>query len=56
MRLELNDEEERTFRELLRDYLPGLQREIARTDARDFRHELVKREDLIERLLAELGK
>jgi hypothetical protein len=51
MRLDLTDDETRIFRQFLHDYLPTLRREIARTDARDFRHELVKRQDLCERLL-----
>ena len=55
MRLELTDEETTTLRSLLRNYLPDLRREVAGTDARDLRHELVMRQDLCERLLARLG-
>ena len=55
MRLELTNEDETLLRQLIHDYLPELRREIARTEARDFRHELVKREELCERLLSQLG-
>lgn len=51
MMLDLTDEETRTLRQLLHDYLPELRLEVARTDARDFRRDLVKRQDLCERLL-----
>ena len=54
MRIELTPDETTVFRTLLHDYLPELRREVARTDARAFRHELVKRQDLCERLLEEL--
>ena len=56
MRLELTEEETTTLRSLLRNYLPDLRREVAGTDARDLRHELVMRQDLCERLLARLGE
>jgi hypothetical protein len=56
MRLELTEEETATLRALLRNYLPDLRREVAATDARDMRHELVMRQDLCERLLAQLGE
>jgi hypothetical protein len=56
MQLSLNEEEARTLRELLHDYLPELRMEVARTDARDFRHELIKRQDLCERLLDDLER
>jgi hypothetical protein len=56
MQLTLNDEEGRTLRNLLNAYLPELHREAARTSlaARDLRHELTRREELVERLLLEL--
>ncbi len=54
MQLDLTDDEANTLRELLRNYLPDLRREVARTDAVDFRHELVKRLNLCESLLARL--
>jgi hypothetical protein len=56
MRLELTEEDTATLRALLRNYLPDLRREVAATDARDMRHELVMRQDLCERLLAQLGE
>lgn len=58
MQLTLSDEEARTLRHLLHDYLPDLRREAAGTDiaARELRHELVKREELCERLLAGLER
>lgn len=56
MTLQLSPEEANIFRALLHDYLPALRREVARTDDHDFRHELVKRQDLCERLLADLEK
>lgn len=51
MQLSLNEDETRTLRVLLHDYLPELRREVARTEVRDFRHELLKRQELCERLL-----
>ena len=56
MRLDLTEEDTATLRALLRNYLPDLRREVAGTDARELRHELVKRQDLCERLLARLGE
>jgi hypothetical protein len=54
MRLELTDRESELLRELLHDYLPALQREVARTDKHALRHELVERQELVERLLSRL--
>jgi hypothetical protein len=51
MQLSLNEDETRTLRVLLHDYLPELRREVARTEVREFRHELLKRQELCERLL-----
>ena len=56
MQLNLTDEETRTLSILLHAHLPGLRREVARTDARDFRHELVKQQDLCERLIEVLDR
>ena len=39
---------------LLRDCIPDLKREIARADDRHFRHQLVQREELCERLISRL--
>ena len=55
MRLELTNEDARTLRALLHDYLPTLRNEVARTEARDFRHEMIRRQEVCERVLAELG-
>jgi len=48
------EREAELLRELLRDYLPGLRREAARTDKHSLRHELVERENLVEHLLDRL--
>lgn len=56
MELVLSDDDARTLRDLLRDHVRELQLEVARTEARDFRHILVLRRDLIERLLARLDR
>ena len=56
MQLNLSDEEAGTLRALLSDYLPQLRMEVARTEARDFRHALLKRQDLCERILAALER
>jgi hypothetical protein len=54
MQLELTLDEARTLQALLRDALPDLRREVARTKAHDFRHELVQRQEVCERLVARL--
>jgi len=51
MQIDLSDDEWHTLRLLLRDYVPQLRREVARTDAHEFRHELVKRQEVCEHLL-----
>jgi hypothetical protein len=55
MQLTLSDDETAILRDLLADYLPALRREVARTDAHDFRHLLVLRQDLAEQLVDQLG-
>lgn len=53
MQLQLTDQETRVLHDMLHDYLPALKREVARTDAKEFRRLLIQREDLAERLLEE---
>jgi hypothetical protein len=54
MHVDLTAEEAATLKELLTDCIPDLKREIARADDRHFRHQLVEREELCERLIARL--
>ncbi len=56
MQLDLTDDDARTLRAVFHDYLPGLRMEVARTDARDFRHEMEKRLEVCERLLEQLER
>jgi hypothetical protein len=51
MQIELTDEEAHTLRLLLDDYLPQLRREVARTEQREFRHQMVKRQEVCERVV-----
>jgi hypothetical protein len=55
MQLQLTDQESQHLHDLLHDYLPALRREVARTDSKSFRHMLVQRLDLAERVLGELA-
>ena len=54
MHVDLTAEEAAMLKGLLRDTLPDLKREIARTDNHGFRHELAQREEFCERLIARL--
>jgi len=54
MMLELPQEDAQRLRQLLQDYLPDLRREMARTDEKTLRHELVLRVELCERVVAQL--
>ncbi len=54
MQLDLNATDGLLLRDLLHDYLPELRREVARTEVRELRHELVQRQELCERLLGQL--
>lgn len=54
MHVDLTTEEAAALKGLLRDCIPDLKREIARTDDRKFRHELVQREELCERIILRL--
>lgn len=56
MLLNLSDHDTSTLRELLADYLPELRMEVARTERREYRHRLVDRQDLVERLLDQLAE
>jgi len=56
MVLTLADNDARTLRDFLRDHMDALKFEVARTEAKDFRHALLARQDLIERLLALLDR
>jgi hypothetical protein len=51
MQIDLSEAEWHTLRQVLEDYLPQLRREVVRTDAAEFRHELVRREEVCEHLL-----
>jgi hypothetical protein len=55
MILELTHDDTQMLRELLQDYLPEIKREVARTDVKTLRHELVLRQELVERLLERLA-
>jgi hypothetical protein len=54
MHVDLTTEEASRLKEVLRDCVTQLNREITRTEDRQFRHELVQREELCERLIARL--
>jgi hypothetical protein len=54
MHVDLTAEEAATLKGLLSDCIPDLKREIARADDRSFRHQLVQRQELCERLIARL--
>jgi hypothetical protein len=55
MQLLLSDDETVLLRDLLADYLPALEREAARTEQHELRHLMVQRQDLVERLIEQLG-
>jgi hypothetical protein len=55
MQLVLSEDETVLLRDLLADYLPALKREVARTERHELRHLLVQRQDLVERVLEQLG-
>jgi hypothetical protein len=54
MHVDLSSEDAATLKGLLSDCIPDLKREIARADDRSFRHQLVQREELCERLITRL--
>ncbi len=55
MTLDLTPDDAQRLRQLLEDYLPDLRREEARTEEKTLRHELVLREELLERIVSHLG-
>lgn len=55
MQLTLTETETEILRDLLLAYLPELEREVARTERHSLRHALVQRQELVERLLDQLG-
>ena len=55
MHLDLTPEDAQRLRQLIQDYLPDLKREGARTDEKTLRHELVLRQELLERIVDRLG-
>ena len=56
MNLTLTTDDAETLRGLLRDTLPGLKFEIARTREKELLHVLIKRETLCEGLLDRLDR
>jgi hypothetical protein len=56
VQINLTDTEARTLKDLLHDYLPQLKLQVARSESHEFRHLLVGRQELCERLLAELQR
>jgi hypothetical protein len=55
MQFTLSDEETAILQGLLTDFLPELRREVARTEQREMRRLMVRRQELVERLLDLLG-
>jgi hypothetical protein len=54
MQIYLNDDDAQMLHFLIDEYLPQLRMEVARTDSREYRRDLVKRQELCERLLTDL--
>ena len=54
MQIDLTNDDVEILRDLLDAYLPELRREVARTDSHALRHTLLPRQELCERLLAQL--
>jgi len=51
MTVELTNDEARTLRDMLEEFLPELKYEAARTESRELRHILLERQSLVERLV-----
>lgn len=56
MDIPLTDEEARTLRDMLQEFLPELKFEAARTEEQPLRHILYEREALVERLVDRLPR
>jgi hypothetical protein len=54
MDIQLTDDEARTLRDMLEEFLPELKYEAARTESRELRHILYERQSLVERLVERL--
>lgn len=54
MQLTFTRREVEILRGLLQDYLPDLKREVARTEQHELRHLFVERQELVERMLAQM--
>jgi len=53
--IQLNDEDKKTLVEALHAYLGEFRREVAGTENPDFRHDLEKRQVVLERIVTALG-
>jgi len=51
MTIQLKDDEARTLRDMLEEFLPELKYEAARTEEKQLRHILYQRQELVERLV-----
>lgn len=56
MQLELNDEEAKVLHSVIDNYTAHLEVEIHRTERRDFREALERREKVLHTLIERLGK
>jgi hypothetical protein len=54
MTIQLTDDEAKTLREMLEEFLPELKYEAARTESRELRHILFERQAVVERLVERL--
>jgi len=55
MHLDLTADESRVLYDMLSNHLPELRMEVARTDSHEYRHRLVERLNLCEKLLDQLA-
>jgi hypothetical protein len=56
VRIELSAEEAQALHEALSVYLADFRREVAGTENPDFRHTLQRKQNFLERFLADLGR